>query len=223
MATRERATDRGSRMAAADALRAGAELRQARVSAGLSLADVGRTVGLSASQISRIERGRARSVTVVQLCRLGAVVGLNVRVRTYPGPDPLRDAGQVRLIERLRVRLHPHLRFRTEVELPERGDQRAWDGWVGGLRPVGGSGTTLAAEAETRITDLQALLRRLHTKMRDGGVLAVLLVVADTRANRAAVAAGGLTIAEVFPVSARQALRALAKGEHPGGSSLVFL
>ena len=81
----------------------------------------------------------------------------------------------------------------------------------------------LPAEAETRVTDAQALFRRLESKRRDGGVGTVLLVVADTRSNRAAAAAARTAVAESFPVPARHALSALASGAHPGGSALIFL
>ena len=78
-------------------------------------------------------------------------------------------------------------------------------------------------EAETRIADYQAQNRRLTLKMRDAGFVHVLLVVSNTRANRAAVSAVGNAIRDSFPIPARQALYALAAGVHPGGSALVFL
>jgi transcriptional regulator with XRE-family HTH domain len=223
MATRERPVDRGARRATIDAVRVGAELRQARVSAGLPLASVGRATGISASQISRIERARAPSVTLRQLARIGAVVGLEARVRTYPGPDPVRDLAHIRLLERLRVRLHPDLLLATEVPLPDPGDQRAWDGWISGSRPTNGLGPSLPVEAESRISDVQAVMRRVHLKLRDAGLGHVLLVVADTRADRAAIGAAGALVDASFPVPPRRALQRLAAGEHPGGSALVFL
>jgi transcriptional regulator with XRE-family HTH domain len=223
MPTRERPVERGDRRAREDLARIGAELRQGRVSCGLSLAELGHAVDLSASQVSRIERSLAPSVTVRQMARLGAVVGLDVRVRTYPGPDPLRDLAQVRLLDRLRARLHPDLTFRMEVPLPAVGDQRAWDAWIGGFVAASMSTRGLPVEGETRITDWQAVIRRLMRKVRDGGADDVLLLVADTRANRVAIKAAGAAVAESFPVTPRTALAALAAGEHPGGSALVFL
>jgi transcriptional regulator with XRE-family HTH domain len=223
MPTRERPVERGDRRAREDLFRIGAELRQGRVSSGLSLARLGRAVDLSPSQISRIERALAPSVTVRQLARLGAVVGLDVRVRTYPGPDPLRDVAHVRLLDRLRVRLHPDLTFRTEVPLPNAGDQRAWDAWIGGFVVASRPNRGLPVEGETRITDFQAIIRRVMRKVRDGGADDVLLLVADTRANRLAIMAAGAAVSELFPVTPRRALSALAVGEHPNGSALVFL
>lgn len=221
MATRERSKHRATRLVEAELARIGADLRQARVSAGLSLRVVGGRVGVSPSQISRIERGLAPSATHRQTSMIGAVVGLDVRTRTFPNGDPLRDAGQRSLIERLRPRLHVQITFRTEVPLPIVGDRRAWDGWLSGLR--GHEGSTLPVEAETHISDWQALERRLALKQRDAGAPHLLLLVADTRHNRAVTRAAAVELASRFPVTARRALAALDKGEHPGGSALILL
>lgn len=189
--------------------------------AGVSLATVARATGISASALSRIERGAATSVSLDHLARIGAVVGLDVRVRAYPAGDPVRDAAQIRLLERCRARLAPALTFRTEVPLPIEGDLRAWDAWIAGFES--GLSEGLAVEAETRLSDFQAQSRRLVLKMRDGGVGAVLLVVADTRTNRAVLRATAASLRELFPIPARHALGALASGRHPGGSALVCL
>jgi transcriptional regulator with XRE-family HTH domain len=223
MPPRERAVDLGTRIARQDLARVSGDIRQARVMAGLALRDVGRAASLSAAQVSRIERGLAPSATIEQLARIGSTVGLRVRLRAYPGDDPIRDIAQVRLLERCRKRLHADLTVRTEVPLPIVGDLRAWDAFIERLRPTKDSGASLPVEAETRIADYQAQSRRLALKMRDGGVAHVLLVVSNTRANRAAVSAVGDALRELFPIPARQALYALAAGVHPGGSSLVFL
>jgi transcriptional regulator with XRE-family HTH domain len=217
--SRERPADRGARIARADLIRIGDDLRQARFGNGLALDRVGSACAMSGSQVSRIERGLAPTATVVQLARLGAVVGLDVRVHAYPGPEPIRDAAQVRLIGRFLARISPSLAFRAEVPLPAPGDLRAWDGWIS--RFIDGDGIPL--EADTRIADYQAKLRRISSKMRDAGVRDVIWIVADTRANRAALDVAGPTVRERFPVPPRVAWRALAAGRHPGGSVLVLL
>jgi transcriptional regulator with XRE-family HTH domain len=220
VSTRERPIDRGRRLASADRVRIGKELRVARRVAGKSLDEVGRTSGLSPSQVGRIERGVLATVSVEQLARVGAAVGLDVRVRTYPGPDPLLDAAQVALLGRLRRRMHPELSFRTEVVLPIVGDQRAWDAVIGGLRGANGQ---LPLDADTRLVDGQAQLRRIKLKLRDSGFDSVLWVLAETHANRAALVAAASTIRADFPIPPRRALAALAVGEHPGGSALVLI
>lgn len=188
--------------------------------AGLTMAQVGRAVGLSASQMSRIERGTAVNVSVRHLGRIGAAVGVDVRLRAYPGPDPIRDASQMAVMDRLRRRLSGRLRMRIEVPIPVDGDQRAWDAVIVGL--IAGP-STLPVEVETRIHDLQAQTRRISLKARDAGKSSILLVVADTRTNRRAIAAAAPVLEGSFPVRARTALAALAEGRHPGGSTLVFL
>ena len=223
MPVRERSVDRGVRRAVTDLTRVGSELRVARTAAGIPMSAVSGATGISSSQISRIERGHVPTASVSQLARIGAVVGLDVRVRTYPGPDPLRDAGQVRLIGRLRTHLHPSLVVRLEVPLPIAGDPRAWDAWVGGFVDERPDHRGMPVEAEARFSDAQAQIRQIMLKMRDADVNSVLLVLSETPANRAAVAAASPILTGSFPVSARRALAALGAGRHPGGSALVFI
>lgn len=221
MPSRERAFDRGSRLARRILTTIGEELRTARLMSGLTLEQVGRSAGMSYTTVGRIERAQHRAVTIVQLARLGAVVGLDVWLRAYPGPDPVRDAAQLRLLERFRARLHPALTLRTEVPLPFAGDGRAWDGMVAAF--IDGSGEQLPAEIESRIHDVQAQMRRIQMKLRDSGLGSAIVVVADTRLNRDALRAAETVLADMFPVPPRRALAALAAGRHPGGSALVFL
>lgn len=177
---------------------------------------MGAACGVSRSAIDRMEAHRADSVDVVLLASMAASVGLDLRLRAYPAGDPIRDAGQQRLLERLRVRLHPSLRFPTEVVLPIDGDLRAWDA------VIRGANWRIAVEAETVLDDLQALERRLALKLRDGGIDHVILLVADTRRNRAALASapGAFT---GLPLRTREVLHALGRGVHPGCSGVVIL
>lgn len=188
--------------------------------AGKTLREVGRGAGMSYSQVGRVERAVLPSVTLRQLARIGAVVGLDVRVRAYPGATPLRDAGQIALMDRLRAHLEATLTMRTEVPLPIDGDLRAWDAVLAGFEP---DAAPLHTEAETRLYDAQGQLRRIALKARDAGVDTVLLVLADTPRNRAAVRAAGPMITDAYPVPPRAALASLAAGRHPGGSALVFV
>jgi len=174
-------------------------------------------VGLSGQQVGRIERGLSPDVSIAVLCRLLAVVGLELSARAYPAGEPIRDRAHVAVLGRFRGRLHRSLRWRTEVPLPVAGDLRAWDGHVSG------AGWRVGVEAETRPSDLQALQRRLALKLRDGGVDALILVLADTRHNRALLQAHGEELAQRFPVPGRRAMELLAAGAPPGGSAVVLL
>jgi transcriptional regulator with XRE-family HTH domain len=222
MATRERPADRGRRVARTDLARAGSEIRVARQARGGSQRDMARRAGLSASQIGRIERGELRGGGLDALFALAAVVGLDARLRLYPGPDPALDAAQLRRVGMLRELLPASTTMRTEVPLPIEADQRAWDALIEGLVDVG-LGTQLPVDIESRLVDVQAQRRRLALKLRDSPHEAVLLVLADTRHNRDVIRAEAGVLALDFPVGARACLRALREGRHPGGSSIILL
>lgn len=172
---------------------------------------------MSHSQVGRLERGLVLDPPLGQLVRLAAIVGLDLTLKAYPSSDAVRDAGHVRLLERLRNVLHPSLRWRTEVPLPDKRDLRAWDALAIG------AGWRIPIEAETRLNDSQALQRWLATKMRDGSEDRLVLLVADTRANRAALAGGGAGLVQMFPLKAATILDALRNGADPGGSGIVIL
>ena len=153
---------------------------------------------------------------MVELAAIGAAVGRDVRLQAYLAGDPIRDAGTQRLLDRFRARLHASVHMTTEVGLPIAGDLRAWDAMIRGVgwrRPV---------EAETVLDDIQALERRLNLKIRDGGVDGVILVIAQTRRNRRALAAAPSAFAD-FERNARRVLVELAAGRDPGGSCLMLL
>ena len=80
----------------------------------------------------------------------------------------------------------------------------------------------IGVEAETRLRDLQALLRRIEGKRRDGTVARVVLLVADTKANRAAVASASELLDAAFPARGAAAWVALREGRDPGADVLIF-
>ena len=140
-----------------------------------------------------------------QICRLAFAVGLSTSLRFFPDADPVRDAGQLRVLERLRARLPSSVTLRTEVPLDRQNDRRAWDAvtlW---------SDCVDAFEIETRLADIQAVERRVMLKSRDDGVVRhAFLVVADTRANRVALAAGRSALSANFPLDTRPVLASRA-------------
>lgn len=101
--------------------------------------------------------------------------------------------------------------------MPHPGDLRAWDlvGTVGDAR--------FACDGETRPRDLQAVDRGLRLKSRDSGFDRVILVVADTRTNRAIVRAHAAWVAERFPVPGVLARRLLRDGRCPDGDALILV
>jgi hypothetical protein len=77
-------------------------------------------------------------------------------------------------------------------------------------------------EAETRLSDIQALERRLRAKQRDLGLPRAILLIADTRHNRD-VLEHHPELREGFPLSTRGALLALGEGSIPEHDAIVIL
>ena len=219
MAALERPTDRATLQMHQTMATVGRELRVARIQAGLSQRTVARGAGMSQAQVSRLERGAGVWQNMIRIARACAVVGLDLSVRTFPAGTPLRDAGHIALLSRLRQETSAEFRWATEVPLPIPGDRRAWDS-VGRSKR---SDFEIFVEAETRLRDIQALTRRVMLKKRDSGGPRVVLLVRDSRFNRSQIAATGDILREVFPVASRVALAALRAGRDPGGDSMVIL
>lgn len=217
MAGQERRDDRARRAARRALEELGGEIRQARLSVDLSQAVAAAAVGKSASSWSRLERGAAPMLPLSELVRAAAVVGLGVHIRAFPADSPLRDRAHRELLERLRVHLAREVGWATEVPLPNAGDRRAWDALVRIDR------IRVGVEAETRVRDEQALQRRLRLKRRDGGADHVILLLSDTRHNRAFVRDASAGFRRDFPIPGAVALERLAAGEDPGGSAIVLL
>ena len=223
MAIRQRRVDLGEERGRRLVAIAANEIGAARRNAGLSQDEVSAAVGLSRPQYGRIERGRSPEVSLATISRIAAVLGLDASLRFFPTSDPIRDAGHATLLERLRARCHPSLVWRTEVPLPRPGDLRAWDAVLRGFHGSGRGNVTGAVEAETRPMDSQALDRKLALKERDGGVDWVMLLLADTRHNRAFLRGSGGALRVRLPLDGRRALERLAAGEDPGGNAIVFI
>jgi transcriptional regulator with XRE-family HTH domain len=194
----------------------GREARRLRVAAGLGQAELSRSVGVSRGWLHRFELGRLRTLDLRRATVLFAYLGHKLVAKPHPTGDPLRDAGQVRLLDRFDARLPPIWRRRRESVMPIPGDLRAWDELLTGPASIG-------VEAETRPSDLQAIERRMGAKQRDSHVNRMILLVADTDANRAMVRVHIGPLRQTFPLATRATLAALAAGRDPGANGLVIL
>lgn len=217
MPAHERRSLRADRLARRALTELGMELRRARLDHDLSQAEAAAAAGISASSWGRVERDEAPAVSLPDLARALAVVGRRLHVRAYPEGSAYRDQAHLDLLECLRRRLGPGIGWRTEVPLPNPGDWRAWDA------VIACAALRIGVEAETRARDAQELQRRLSAKRRDGGVDHVILLLSDTRHNRAFLRAVGPGFMADFPVDGRTALVRLAVGTDPGGSAIILL
>lgn len=168
----------------------------------------------------RFEHGDLDRISITKIGGWCAVVGLDLSIRAYPAGDPIRDRAQLALLERLRARLDPSLAWRTEVPLPSVGDLRAWDAEIRGRHP---GPWRARVEAETTIADGQALEQRLGLKTRDDPDGHLILLVSDTRANRAALRTLEAGLRTLLPLRTRETLAALSTGRDPGASGIVVM
>jgi transcriptional regulator with XRE-family HTH domain len=196
--------------------RLSAELEDARLVAGLSVREVARAVGVSQHRIERALRAETRALTVDLAARIAVVVGLQLAASLHPNGDPLRDRAQLRLLERFRARLHSSLSWRTEVPMPIAGDLRAADGFIHG------AWGSAIVEAETRVTDSQAVERKGTLKKRDLAADRLILLLADTPYHRRFLDLHP-EVRERLPIGTRGCLAALGRGDDPGGDCLVLL
>jgi transcriptional regulator with XRE-family HTH domain len=189
------------------------ELREKRLATGLSQKEVAAACGLSRSTYSRIETASFEHVSLTAVSAASAAMGLDVWMRLFPGPEPLRDAASLKRLQRVRDVVSPPLVCATEVALPQDPsrpfEQRAWDALVTG------NGRRTGMELEMGLRDAQAVERRMDLKRRDDPVDSFVFLVADTKHNR-------LVLREypnLFPDLARLTFRQLATflraGIHP--------
>lgn len=194
----------------------GEDLRRARINAGLSQAVVARALGVSAATVSRVERGLVRKLTVQHIARHAAVVGLVLRANLLPAGSPIRDAGQLRVLNRLERHVRPPWRWQLEMLVAPH-DLRAFD--AGAVQP----NCRVGFDAWSRVRDVQSQARASLRKQLDGRVDRLILVFADTEANRRAVREAGEALRRAFPLTTRQVLSALHDGRDPGDNGIVFV
>jgi transcriptional regulator with XRE-family HTH domain len=219
MGSAERTYDRGSRQGQRLVRSIGEEFRTARVALGLSQRHVARAAHVSRSQYGRIEVGAVRHLSILTAARISAVLGLDLSARTYPSGRPIRDAAHAKRLGRLLDHVGPPLRSVTDVPLrrtTDYPDQRAWDA------VLTGDGRRTAVELETRLHDIQALTRRIHLKQRDDTPDRLLVVVANTRANRRVVDEFGSLFADWPRLRTAAVLKDLRSGQHPA-TGLILL
>ena len=216
MAARDPRRSIGLQHAAKSVRTIGAEIRSARLNAGISQRLLASRARISREHLCRIELGRLGNVDVRTTSILFALLGQRLSIKAYPLGEPLRDVAQLRLLERFDRRVAQSWTRRREVPMPIAGDNRAWDEVLSG--PV-----TIGVEAETRPRDLQATLRTLALKKRDGRVDRVALLLASTAHNEALVREHIVSLRQQFPLGTRAFLAAVAAGRDPGADALVLL
>ena len=212
MGATERAYDRGTRQGGRWLRIMGEEFRTVRLSLGLAQRHVAESAHISQSVYGRIERGVLPHLSILLAARIATVLGLELSARVYPGGSPIRDTAHAERLSRLLAHVGSPLTYRTDVPLPpttEHPEHRAWDA----VLRAGGERT--AVELEMRLYDVQAQTRRLHLKERDDRPDHLLLVLADTGANRRALDGFEILLSDLPRLRTANVLRTLRTGHHP--------
>src|SRR6266542_4445064 len=193
------------------------DLRDARLAAGLPQVAVARALRVTRQAVSLWESGEGARY-MVQLARWGAAVGLDVSIRTFAGGSPLRDAGQLRVLRRARSAMGDRWVWRTEVPVSnDPHDRRAFDAVLSEGR------FRIGLEVITRLTDAQAQTRAALLKQESAGLDLMVLVLAKTRRNRAALVSVAPTLLPSFPMTPRAVLAALRAGRRPAANGIVLV
>ena len=217
MPTRSSPLHEANRLTAWQLMELGREIRLGRITGGRTQRAVAESVGTSVARISRIERGLVPTITLRQLSRTAAAVGLKLYIRAFPASRRLLDKPQQDLLNELQRRAHPSWRWESEVPMPIPGDLRAGDA------RSSVPGCSVLFELWTRLADWQAQTRSALLKQRDLGADRLVLVLRATHANREALRQAGPAARETFPLRGRQVLRALGEGRDPGANGILLL
>jgi transcriptional regulator with XRE-family HTH domain len=221
MATKETRLLRGRRRGQMLAARAVRELRDARLLAGLSLSAVADAVDIDQSNLWRFEAGSLTDLGIVRLSEIASVLGYEVSVGLHPIGDPLRDKGQLACGRRFDALLNERWRVTDETLLPGAGEQRAWDKL---LRLMDATPRYLVGvDIESRVWDVQAIVRRTRQRERDGQVDHILIVLAGTAHNRRVADELRNGLGVDYQAGARSLLAGLRRGERLVGPGVVLV
>lgn len=194
------------------------ELRTARELAGVSQRTLASELSWSQSEVNRLDKFRFESVSLVRLCETGAVLGLDLSASFHPAGDAVRDRGHQKVRGRV-VGMVASPPYAITHEAPFSGleDIRCRDLL---LRL---DDFAVGIEIETRVRDVQACVRRIRARERQGGVDEVVVVLADTAHNRRIVTELREALGPRFATDPRQIVAALRGGRPVTGSGVILV
>jgi hypothetical protein len=155
-------------------------------------------------------------LSFVDVASIAAVLGQELAANLYPAGEPIRDAGHQALIRRFRAVLSPAWRVAAEVLLPTPGDRRAWDLLL--RIPT----QLVGMEAETRLRDIQAFVRRVRQREVEGGADVIVIVLAESAHNRRILPQLLEALGPRYSTRPRGLLKSLREGQPLAGSGVVF-
>lgn len=202
-------------------IRFGRELRTARITAGLTQAQLGMRAEVSQEAVSAAERG-TRHPSWDVACRLAAGCGTELSIRLYPADGvSLRDSGQMRLAEEIATAAHPAWHIRLEHPVGD-GSRRAHDIVMELASEID------AVEIERGFADVQGQLRAAQLKrdvlaQRSDRPVRLILAVPDTASVRRVVREHAALFARTMPIPSRRIWQAIRSGTPIGGDGILFV
>lgn len=176
---------------------------------------------MSQANLWRIEAGAIRDISLARICELASLLGLEPSLTLHPIGDPIRDRGQQAVGRRFDELLSPLWAMTNETLLPLPGDRRSWDKLIrlGGVPER----HLVGVDLESRIRDIQELVRRTRLRERDGGVDEILIVLSDSATNRRLADQLREALGPRYLSSNRALLSALRHGLPLPGSGVVLV
>ena len=220
VASRESRLIRGRRRGLALASRTLQELRERRQVLGISQPFLARELNYSQPWLWRLEALQVQA-TVVDLAEIASLLGLELSITLHEIGDPIRDKGQQALGSRFDVIPSPLWQSTAETLLPNPGDRRSWDRL---LRLTTSERRHLVGvDLESRIRDVQALVRRTRFRERDGHVDVILIVLSNSATNTHLVGQLRDALGSEYGTSPRAILSALRRGVPLPGSGVILV
>jgi transcriptional regulator with XRE-family HTH domain len=201
----------------------GQQVREHRLDAAITQAQLASCADVDQGYVSRIEAGAAKPSLKI-LIAIAACLGADLGVRLFPASGPLiRDRFQAPMVEALIGLLGPAWRARPEVVVPSAHGvidlvlSRALDRLV------------VACECHSELRRLELVLRRagqktesLRGQVGTTGPLSSLLLLRSTRATREIARAYEATLAAAYPARSADAVAALTGVSAWPGAAIVW-
>ena len=217
MAGKETRLETGRQRAASAVASILGQLRTARLAANLSQAAIAAQLGWPQTRYSLFERN-VRDVTFAEVILVSSILGLKLTFDLFRVDEGVRDAGSQRLIDRFFGQLASVWTATREAPFPRLGDLRSWD-----VLMRLGKDYRVGVEAETRLRDIQELVRRIRQRELHGGADHILVILSDSQHNRRYVDEFRAALGPPFSTPPRDLLAALRAGQPVPGSGVILL
>lgn len=193
------------------------ELREARSEANVSQAALAVHLGWPQSRYSKFERN-VRPATFEDVCLVATMLGLRPRLALYRVDEGIRDRGAQRLIGRFCEILAPVWAVAREAPFPTLGDLRSWDVLIRLEHAY-----RVGIEAETRLRDIQELVRRIRQRELHGRVDQILIVLSNSAHNRLHADELRAALGSAYETSPHALRAARGNGQALPGSGVILL